>query len=152
MKKYIVILILILFTGCNEIINITGIFINRTVNNERASKEIILAVLNFNGKTVSNFKISILEDKDSVLIFTPLYTSKHNTTRLNFPDEQINPIKSENNNLIVIAEHPYIGTFQQTIPVTKLYESEPIIIEFNIGNVADSLQAPPSHLYKEYKY
>ncbi len=154
MKKYLILLLsaLSFITGCNELINISGIFINRAVNHENINKELILSVRSVSGKSISDFKISILNETDSLLIFNPQYTSTAAALNFQFQDEQINPLNTETKNLIIIAEHPYIGTFQQIIPITKLYQAEPIIIEFYIGEVQDSLPKPPLNLYKEYKY
>lgn len=150
MKKLLIIIIL-LVQGCSNIIDIGGIFINR-LNNDTFECDIFISVINTQSKNIPDFRISVLRDNDSLSLTSQRISVTQNPVKIIFPDEQLNPILAETHNLIIIAEHPYIGTFQQLVPVTKLNEAEPIIIEYNIGDVQDSLPKPPLNLYKEYKF
>jgi len=151
MKKFaIILLLMVLFNGCEEIIDSTGILLNRLRNNEAVNKDITVSVLNTYGKFVPGFRISVLSDSDSLLLFYPKNTNSGSPVVFNLPDEQVNPFKKETMNIIIYAEHPYIGMFQQIIPVSNLYDNELLIIEFLPGYSSDTLTVAPSYLYRHF--
>jgi len=150
--RHLYILILFFCSGCSELINVTGTIINRINNPDNISKEIIISALNTKGQMIPNIKISLLKDKDSLLVFSPAFTNSKMPSVFNLPDDQINPLSSETKNLIVIADHPYIGSFHQTIPLSKIYEEHTLIIEIYLPYEKDTVSEVPYSTYRTFKY
>lgn len=144
------IILLIIFAGCNEIIDIGGIIINR-LNNEKLDAEIFISVKNSKEKYIPNLKISILRDNDSVAIADHRITGTENPLKITLPDEQVNPVSEKTQNIIVIAEHPLVGMFQQQIPLNTITFSKIHFVEFYAGDIPDTLSIAPPYLYKQFK-
>lgn len=152
MFKIKLILSLILFSGCTELINVTGIFINRAAIQENYYTNIMITINNPNKNLSPNFKVSIIQDYDSSYITNPVFSSKINPVTFIFPDNQINPINRNTINLLVCAEYPGYNFFQHVIPVSKLYDDKLLLVEFNTEfTICDTLPPPPIYLYKQFK-
>ncbi len=151
MRKFIFYIILFSCTGCNELINLSGVYLNRISNSNELSGRILVSVKNSDGKVIPNIKISIIEDKDSLMI-TPSQFTSNTIQQFIFPDEQINSIRPESNNLIILAEHPYYGIFERSVRLADLWNDSLLFVEYELDNIPDTIDTAPIGLYKKLKY
>jgi len=86
-----------------------------------------------------NILVSVIDDRDSVFVLTPKFTDAGNPVIFNFPEDQIHSISSKASNLVIIIEHPAIGYTTQLIPVSKVYSSSNLNIEFQLGLLPENL-------------
>ena len=142
---------LVLFAGCSELVEYGGILIN-SVNDYCYNADVYISISNTGNQQLSNFNISVIRDNDSLSISVRKISSSYYVTKISFPDEQIYPASSETRFVTVFAEHPYIGSFQQIIPVEILTENNPVFIEFNAGDIPDTLSPLPPYYYKQFNY
>ncbi len=157
MKRLTIILFFLITTiysliGCNEIISITGLMMNRLNNQEFPDSEIKVLVRNENNKNINGFQVYIIESSDSQCIFNPQFTQNDKNVSFIFPDDQINVIKKESVDLLVIVDHPLIGVFSQSIDFKQLQSGKPVLIEFNIGAAPENLSMPDKSKYLKFKY
>lgn len=130
MKKAIFIL-LILFCGCREIVDISGILLNR-LNNDKTEAEFFIKVNNFTGdSTLPNFLVHVIRDNDSVSVVSPKMTYSNQILHITLPDEQINPLNEQTQNIIITAEHPGCGILYYPVNLTNLPKTN--FIEFYSG-------------------
>lgn len=128
--KFLYILIIFLFSGCNEFIDLTGKFINRLNDTKNLNIFIKVSVTNLQTEHLSNILISIIDDQDSVFITPSKFTNDSKYSTFTLPDEQVNIISEEAQNIIIVAEHPEFGILFNKIPLNVLYERSNITCEF----------------------
>lgn len=146
MKKAIFIS-LILFCGCREIVDIGGIFLNR-LNNDKTEAEFFIKINNISSdSTLPNFLIHIIRDDDSVSIVSPKMTTINQILHISLPDEQINPLTEQTQNIIVTAEYPGMGTLISQIALINLSKINQI--DFFTGLEVNSV---PKISYRKYKF
>lgn len=152
-KLFLLITVLIYIAGCSDMINITGAMING-VNADKENKfpPIRVSVTSGSGELLKNFQISIIELPDSVYLFTPVMSSDLGPAVFVFNENQINPIKNDSTDILVIAYHPSIGVFTSTITLEELKLNKPQFIEFNVGTVLSEQLTQDKAKYLKFKY
>lgn len=147
--KYFYIL-LVLFYGCNEFIDITGKFINRLNNTNSPVYSLTVSILNTQSQFLPNILVSIIDDHDSLLIVSPKFTNSNGSITFSLPDEQVRDISPEAKNLIIIAEHPDIGTYFNVISISGLSNDQNLINEFIIDIPPSSILITNIEKYQFY--
>ncbi|MEO8511935.1 MAG: hypothetical protein ABI543_00115 [Ignavibacteria bacterium] len=122
---------MILISGCNEFIDLTGKFINRLNDTSNSIINLTVSVRNLQSEALPNMLVSIIDDHDSLLITSPKFTNSFSTIHFSLPDEQVRGISPEAQNLIIIAEHPDIGTYINVISASGISDQH-FISEFII--------------------
>lgn len=148
------ILFILLFAvsiSCNEFINLTGVFTNRLNITNDISSNLVVIIINEDKNIVPNIQINIIQSSDSVNIFNSKFTSRNEPLIFTFPDEQITQFDPETKKLLVIAYHPLIGSFSQEVELQKLEDNKMVRLDFNIGNVPDTMTFAPFYQYLHFK-
>lgn len=149
-KKFLISVVLLLtFYGCDEFINITGIFTNRLISTSNVNVKVNVFLKNNYGDLIPNFRVSIINSADSSVIVTSKFTEKDFPISFDFPDEQIQPLLPDDK-ILILANHPSIGTFVQELKLFTV-ENHMVIVEFNVGLVSDSLSMAPLRQYNIFK-
>lgn len=144
-------IMLIMLFGCNDIINFTGILTNRIVASNDISATIIVSVKSGSGKLLSNIQLSIIEQTDSTCVCSNKFSNNLYPIKFILPDEQINTINPQSENLIVVADYPGLCVFRQPIVISGLENDKPVIVEFTVFAEPDSLLKAPPDKYLKYK-
>ena len=152
-KLFLLITVLIYLPGCSDMINISGAIMNG-VNTDKGNKfpPIRVSVTPGSGKLLKNFQISIIELPDSVCLFSPVLSSDLGPAVFVFNENQINPIKNDSTNILVIAYHPSIGEFTSIITLQELKLNKPQFIEFDVGEVPSDQLTQDKAKYLKFKY
>lgn len=143
------ILVMVIAGGCDEFIYVSGVLMNRTNYNDNISCNVIIILKNDYDKLIPNFKLSILKAVDSTEIATSKFSVIHQPVTYEFPDEQIIPVKLDDK-IVIIADHPAAGTFAKELIITE-QSNVPIVVEFSLGNVPDTLYKAPLLQYFKFK-
>lgn len=137
--NYFYILIFLFISGCNEFIDLTGKFINRINDTGNSNYTLSVSVHNLQNESLPNVLVYIVDDYDSLLIVSPKFTDLKSNIVFSLPDEQVRNISPEAQNLIIIAEHPDIGTYNNITPVSGLSIDHNNTSEFIFDVQPDSL-------------
>lgn len=126
----IILLLFILYPGCNEIIDIAGVMVNRLNIQDPRPKEIIVSVKNSDSIFLPGFEITIKENYSFKCITSPKFTNSLLPVRFNLPDEQIEIVPENASGVSVFIFHPDFGKLMQEISKDNLSSSGRFQINF----------------------
>lgn len=143
-------IIIVLFSGCNEFIDLSGKFINSLNNSNNLNLTLKVSACNFRSENLPNILISLIDDHDSVCIVTSKFTDESEYITFLLPEEQINSISPEANSLIVIAEHPDAGIYTKNISLSELASSSISICNIELNGLSENFKKRNIKEYQIY--
>lgn len=130
---------LLLMTGCNPIIDITGTLLTRLTSPVNKSSSLLIVAKDQQGENIEGFQISIIRSADSVLVFPTKFTLNSGPVVFDFPEECINDLDSENGQLLIILYHPDAGLYCESISSPVVTDSVFYFKEIQTGFTGRSL-------------
>lgn len=148
--KLTVLILFALNSGCNEVVHITGTFINSLNNKNEIHGLFFVVCKDLNGRPCQFINITLLSNNDSTMVSDSKLTNTKGVATFSFPDCQVNSINPDSHTLNVIAQHPEIGSHTSSVEISNLIRNEFYVLELNFDVNSESLKKVPPYQYDSY--